>query len=132
MGRCDWGGGDQPFSESLTFMDIVDKPWGKYQILLTEGLFQVKRIEVNPDARLSLQKHTRRSEKWVIVQGNGIATVNGNEVPVKPGSYLDVPIEATHRIANVGSNMLVFIEIQLGEYLGEDDIVRLEDDYNRA
>jgi mannose-6-phosphate isomerase-like protein (cupin superfamily) len=112
-------------------MSGVRKPWGGYRVLHEEKGFLVKRIEVNPGARLSLQKHRRRSEKWTVVAGTGVATLDGREIPVRAGSSLEVPAGALHRMANTGKGPLVFIEVMLGDYLGEDDIVRVEDDYNR-
>lgn len=111
---------------------FVDKrPWGRYEILLADPHFKVKRIEIKPGARLSLQKHFKRGEKWTVVRGKGIATVNGRRIPVKEGSFVRVPRKAVHRMANTGKRPLVFIEVQLGSYFGEDDVVRLADDYNR-
>jgi len=109
----------------------VVKPWGAYQVLHVEAGFQVKRIEVNPHSRLSLQTHTRRAEKWTVVKGTGLATLKDQEIAVKPGSVIDVAVGDAHRMANTGKEMLIFVEVQLGDYLGEDDIVRLQDDYNR-
>jgi len=109
----------------------ISKPWGMYQTLYIEAGFQVKRIEVNPGCRLSLQKHSRRAEKWTIVKGVGKAIVNGEEIAVSPGSVIAVKTGEVHRMWNTGMDKLVFVEVQLGEYLGEDDIVRIEDDYDR-
>ncbi len=111
--------------------NLCEKPWGNFRTLWVESGFQVKRIEVNSGARLSLQKHKRRSEKWTTVSGEGLAVVDGKEYPVCSGISLDIPTGVTHRMANSGEKPLIFIEVQLGQYLGEDDIVRLEDDYNR-
>jgi len=108
------------------------KPWGTYVVLHKGPDFQVKRVEVNPQLRLSLQKHSKRAEKWVVVSGAGVATVGRKEIPVKRGSVVEIPVEEAHRMHNTGRETLVFIEVQFGEYLGEDDIVRLEDDFNRA
>ncbi len=110
----------------------VEKPWGFYETLYTESGFQVKRIQVNAGQRLSYQKHARRAEKWTIVKGSGKVVLNGKETAVTPGSTADIPAGASHRMWNTGSQPLVFIEVQVGDYLGEDDIVRLEDDYKRA
>ena len=107
------------------------KPWGNYEVLRAEPGFQVKRIEVNPGHRLSLQTHRKRAEKWTIAAGEGQVTLDSNEIQVKPGSVIDIAVGAKHRIANTGQKSLVFIEVQLGDYLGEDDIVRHEDDYRR-
>jgi mannose-6-phosphate isomerase-like protein (cupin superfamily) len=110
---------------------LTERPWGKYYKLFQEPGVWVKRVEVNPGARLSLQKHARRSEKWVFVTGEGLAVINGDEIPVEPGSVVDVPLGAVHRIGNTGKTPLVFIEVATGDYLAEDDITRLQDDYSR-
>lgn len=110
----------------------VEKPWGFYETLYIEPGFQVKRIQVNPAQRLSYQKHARRAEKWTVVKGWGIVVLDGRELPVQPGSITAIPIGTSHRMWNTGTQPLVFIEVQIGDYLGEDDIVRLEDDYKRT
>jgi len=107
------------------------RPWGGFEVLLDEPAYKVKRITVNPGSRLSLQYHRRRQEHWFVVTGVGVATVGQREIPVQPGSALDVPREAAHRMRNTGAEPLTFIEVQRGDYFGEDDIVRLEDDYGR-
>ncbi len=108
------------------------RPWGSYTVLFKGADFQVKRIEVNAGLRFSLQKHFKRAEKWVVVSGTGIAVVGKKELPVKRGSVIEVAVEEVHRMHNTGKEPLVFVEVQLGEYLGEDDIVRFEDDFKRA
>ncbi len=113
-------------------MNHEEKPWGNYRVLHKEQGFQVKRVELNPGCRLSLQKHARRSEKWTVISGSGVATLGAKENPVRKGSFIDIPINETHRLHNTGSDPLVIIEIQLGDYLGEDDIVRLQDDFGRT
>lgn len=109
----------------------VTKPWGNYEVLRVEEGFQVKRIEVNPGHRLSYQIHKQRAEKWTITRGRGVATVDNKQIRAEAGHVVDIPIEAKHRIENIGDTPLIFIEVQIGDYLGEDDIVRIEDDYNR-
>ena len=112
-------------------LQFSQRPWGCYIKLFEEAGVWVKRVEVNPSARLSLQKHQHRSEKWNIVMGHGRVTINSKEMDVGPGSVIDVPLGAIHRIANVGADKLVFIEVACGDYLSEDDIIRLQDDYKR-
>lgn len=112
-------------------INVTQRPWGYYIKFLEEDGVWVKRVEVKPGARLSLQKHFSRSEKWNIVCGTGVATVNGQAIPVGAGSVVDVPCEACHRIANTGETNLVFIEVACGDNLSEDDIERIEDDYAR-
>ena len=111
--------------------DFEERPWGNYRKLLQDPGVWVKRIEVKPGARLSLQKHSHRSEKWVIVEGQGTVVVGQKEILVKGGAIVEIPLGAVHRIGNTGKKKLVFIEVAFGDYLAEDDIVRLQDDYNR-
>ena len=110
---------------------IVERPWGHYIKLFEESGVWVKRVEVKPGARLSLQKHNHRSEKWNIVTGTGEVVIDNKTIPVSSGSVVDVPLGAVHRIANTGSEKLTFIEVACGDFLSEDDIVRLQDDYQR-
>lgn len=119
----------QPLNEDA--VSFVQRPWGNYRKLFQEQGVWVKRVEVNPGARLSLQKHEHRSEKWIFVAGTGIAIVDDNEIPVKSGSVVDVPLGAVHRIGNTGKVALVMIEVACGDYLSEKDIIRLQDDYHR-
>jgi mannose-6-phosphate isomerase len=107
------------------------RPWGYYTVLSDERDHKVKRIVVHPGKRLSLQRHRRRSEHWFVISGEGTATIDGSNVTVQAGISIDVPRGAHHRIANSGSRDMVFIEIQSGDYFGEDDIERFEDDYGR-
>ena len=109
----------------------VERPWGHYFKLFQEPGVWVKRVEVKPGARLSLQKHSHRSEKWIMVAGEGVAVVNDKEIAVKPGIVVDIPLGAVHRIGNNGKGKLVFIEVACGNQLSENDIIRLQDDYKR-
>jgi mannose-6-phosphate isomerase-like protein (cupin superfamily) len=111
---------------------LVQRPWGQYMKLYQESGVWVKRVEVDPGHRLSLQQHHKRSEKWIVVRGTGRVLINDREQDLGPGAIVDVPKEAAHRIANTGKNKLVFIEVACGDYLGEDDITRLQDDYVRG
>lgn len=109
------------------------RPWGCYEVLSDEMAgHKVKRISVRPGKRLSLQYHRKRSEHWIVVSGTGLVTVDGRELSLGPGESVDIPRQAPHRIENIGDEPLVFIEIQQGEYFGEDDIVRIEDDFGRT
>lgn len=107
------------------------RPWGSFTVLDEADGYKVKRIEVLPHKRLSYQRHSRRAEHWMVVEGAGRVTLDGRDVVVRVGDTVDVPIGTAHRIENPGDEPLVFIEIQRGSYLGEDDIVRLEDDFGR-
>ena len=111
---------------------ISNPPWGKWEVLLEEPSYKVKRVTVLPGKRLSYQKHLRRSEHWMVVEGKGMVTLDGKEIHIEKGHTVDIAREVAHRITNVGEEDLTFIEIQQGEYFGEDDIIRLEDDYGRA
>ena len=109
------------------------RPWGYYVVLADNPDHKVKRIVVFPGERLSLQRHQRRSEHWHIVKGNAIVSLNGQQIPLETGGSVDIPKGATHRIENPQTDEnVVFIEIQRGDYFGEDDIERLEDDYGRT
>jgi len=108
-----------------------ERPWGSFTVLDEGQNYKVKRIEVLAGKRLSYQKHSSRSEHWMIVAGRAKVTLDGRETIIVPGGTIDVPIGAAHRIENVDPELLVFIEIQRGAYLGEDDIQRLQDDYGR-
>ena len=109
-----------------------ERPWGGFLVIDEGDNYKVKRIEVLPGKRLSYQRHTRRAEHWFVVRGIAKVTLNGNEILVKSGESLDVACGDAHRIENPDSSeTLILIETQTGEYFGEDDIVRLEDDFGR-
>lgn len=110
-----------------------DRPWGNFTIL-DEGIgFKVKRIEVFPGRRLSYQAHSKRSEHWFVVKGNAKATLDDTEYRLAKGDSIDIAAGAKHRVENLSSSQtFVFIETQTGDYLGEDDIERFEDDFGRA
>ena len=108
------------------------RPWGSFTILEERESYKVKRIEVLPGRRLSYQRHEKRSEHWVVVEGEAVVTLDEKEVRLSPGGSIDIPRMAAHRILNPGKGPLVFIEVQRGDYFGEDDIIRLEDDFGRV
>ena len=107
------------------------RPWGFFEVLSDVSDHKVKRITVNPGSRLSLQRHGRRKEHWFVIQGESVVTLDKQERRVMAGEAIDIPQGCFHRIANHGSEALVFIEVQLGDYFGEDDIERIDDDYGR-
>ncbi len=109
----------------------ANPPWGRWEVLLDEPKYKVKRITVDPGHRLSLQKHFKRQEHWFVVQGMGKVTLDDSEIEVPTGKAIDIPKGAAHRMSNRGSEPVTFIEVQQGEYFGEDDIIRIEDDYGR-
>jgi mannose-6-phosphate isomerase len=108
------------------------RPWGTFTVLDEADGFKVKRIEVLPGKRLSYQKHAQRAEHWVVVSGTAKVTLDDRDITVEAGEAIDIAIGAAHRVENPGSELLVFIEVQRGSYLGEDDIVRLQDDFGRT
>src|ERR1044071_8357683 len=101
------------------------RPWGTFTVLDEAAGFKVKRIEVLPGKRLSYQKHSQRAEHWVVVEGTAKVTLDGNEITVRTGEAIDIPVGAAHRVENPGETDLIFIEVQRGNYFGEDDIQRL-------
>jgi mannose-1-phosphate guanylyltransferase/mannose-6-phosphate isomerase len=107
------------------------RPWGSWTLLLCSEGFQVKRIEVSPGKRLSLQSHKRRTEHWVVVRGIARVERDGEVRELAAGSSADIPLGCVHRLENLGTETLEIIEIAIGEYLGEDDIERYEDDWQR-
>ena len=107
------------------------RPWGSYTVLEEREAYKVKRIEVLPAKRLSYQRHQKRDEHWVIVEGEAVVTLEGKDIPLSPGGSVDIPRMAAHRILNPGKGLLILIEVQKGDYFGEDDIIRLEDDFGR-
>ena len=108
------------------------RPWGTYTVLDEGPHFKVKRIEVLPGKRLSYQKHSRRAEHWFVVEGTARVTLDDKEINLNAGDAVDIPKGSAHRIENPGTALLVFIEVQRGDYLGEDDIERLQDDFGRT
>ncbi len=109
----------------------VHRPWGSYQSVDNGERHQVKRIVVKPGQRLSLQKHYHRSEHWIVVRGAARVTVNETVKTVHENESIYIPMGAVHRLENPGKILLELIEVQTGSYLGEDDIIRIEDDYRR-
>ncbi len=118
-------------SEALTH-NRVYRPWGFYESLIAGDRFQVKRIVVYPGARLSLQKHFHRAEHWVVVQGTALVQRDAETITLTENQSVYLPLGCVHRLENPGKVPLTLIEVQSGTYLGEDDIVRLEDTYGRA
>ena len=112
--------------------EFDERPWGRYEVLEERPGFKVKVLEVKPGARLSLQKHAQRGEHWVVVQGVADVVCGEQELKLDRGQHIHSPPQTNHRLGNSGLEPLAIIEVQLGDYLGEDDIVRLEDDYQRT
>ena len=118
-------------------MDNMDnkfsRPWGYYETIYGDDHngYKVKKIVVYPHKRLSLQSHNNRSEHWVIVNGTGKVQVGEEFYMVNKNEHVYIPVKAIHRIENIGDDLLELIETQVGDYLGEDDIIRYEDDFGR-
>ncbi len=111
--------------------NIYERPWGMYQTLALGEGYQVKLITVNPKGRLSLQKHFKRSEHWVVVKGTPTVTIGEAVKKLSINESVFIPVETVHRMENLTDTPAAFIEVQIGDYLGEDDIERLEDVYGR-
>jgi len=109
-----------------------ERPWGRFFVLHDEPTYKIKRIEVETGHRLSYQYHKGRSEVWTIVNGEATITIDGIVSEFNIGKTIVIPQGAKHRIENSGNEILIFIEVQIGTYFGEDDIVRIEDDYKRV
>lgn len=120
------------------YLEVGVRPWGLYYVLEDKSNFKVKKIVVNSSCRLSLQSHKHRSEHWVVVSGTATVEVRKNEIQkdwifdLMPNESCYIPATKMHRLANYGKVPLVIIEVQVGEYTGEDDIERYEDDYSRV
>jgi mannose-6-phosphate isomerase-like protein (cupin superfamily) len=111
------------------------RPWGTFHVLDESDTFKVKRISVDAGQRLSYQLHHRRAEHWVVVAGEARVTLDDLVYRLRPGQSIDIPRGSRHRIENPaepGGGALTFVEVQQGDYFGEDDIVRLDDDYGRS
>ena len=109
-----------------------ERPWGSYTVIDEGDCFKVKRIEVLPEKRLSYQRHKHRAEHWFVVRGTAKVTLNEAEILVRAGEAIDIKVGDAHRVANPeSSELLIFIETQRGDYFGEDDIERIEDDFGR-
>jgi mannose-6-phosphate isomerase len=107
------------------------RPWGWYETVYEAPGHKIKRIGVHPGQQISLQLHHRRAEHWVVVVGTATVTVGEQVLQMQPGQHIDIALGAVHRLANVGTGPVEILEVQFGDYLGEDDIVRLQDDYGR-
>jgi mannose-6-phosphate isomerase len=112
-------------------LEKSERPWGRYEVLQESTTHKVKCIWVSPGKRLSYQRHQKRAEHWFIVQGSARVTINGNTEDMSAGMTVDFAIGVLHRIENIGTDEVIFVEVQTGTYFGEDDIERVEDDFGR-
>lgn len=119
-------------SEMIKIHNIAYRPWGSYQVLLEGANYKIKQIIVKQKKRLSLQKHFHRNEHWIVVSGSAVVSVDGEEFMLRTNESTYIPMGSVHRLSNEGKIPLVIIEVQVGEYLGEDDIVRIDDDFYRG
>jgi len=110
---------------------VDEKPWGRGILLEVGPGYKVKRLEVKPGHRLSLQKHRHRCENWVVAAGTATVTTGDRTFPLRPQEHTFIPADTLHRLANAGPDLLVVIEVQHGNQLSEDDIIRVADDYRR-
>ena len=113
-------------------IERTERPWGWYETVSEVAGNKVKRIRVHPGQQLSLQKHHQRAEHWVVVLGTARITLDERQFDLQPGQACDIAVGQVHRLANLTTEAVEIVEVQFGSYLGEDDIVRLEDNYGRA
>lgn len=118
--------------EKTHVLEEDHRPWGYYQVISDEPDIKIKKILVYPGKRLSLQRHQRRAEHWFVLSGEAIVTLDSRDISLDAGKSIDIPRGSLHRIMNAGTENLAFIELQTGDYFGEDDIERVEDDYGRV
>ena len=112
-------------------MEIESRPWGMYEVLLDSNECKVKEITVDPGQKLSYQYHIKRREQWTVTKGTLTIVLDDEKVFRETGESISIPLGARHRAWNETDEPVTFIEVQTGTYFGEDDIVRIEDDYNR-
>ena len=115
----------------MKFLEKEDRPWGTFYVIQNEERYKIKRLEIKPGKRLSYQYHKKRSESWIIIQGNPLITIDDNIKRFFEGDTVLIGTGVKHRIENTEDKNIIIIEIQTGSYFGEDDIVRIKDDYNR-
>ena len=115
----------------MNYLKKDERPWGRYFVLQDESNYKIKIIEVEPGQRLSYQYHNKRSETWIIIEGSAFVTIDDQSKEYSAGETVVIPLKAKHRVENKSNSLLVFIEVQTGSYFGEDDIIRINDDYGR-
>jgi mannose-6-phosphate isomerase-like protein (cupin superfamily) len=120
-----------PHMSATNIEPTETRPWGSFTVLLDAPHTKVKSLAVNPGQRLSLQLHHKREEHWIVVKGQATITVGERTWAANTGEVIFIPMNTQHRLANLSDQPVELIEVQLGQYFGEDDIVRLQDDYQR-
>lgn len=110
---------------------IYHRPWGNYQTLLLDATYQLKIIEINPGGKLSLQKHAKRMEHWIVIVGQPTITIDNECKKYNVNDHIFIPIGSLHRLENTTNTIIKIVEVQSGTYLGEDDIIRIDDIYGR-
>ncbi len=113
-------------------LELETRPWGGYMVLLDNEICKVKKLVINPKKRFSLQYHHKRTETWIVVKGKVEITLGDKKKIYSYGETITVPVKTVHRIENIGDEVAEIIEVQTGSYFGEDDIVRIEDDFGRV
>jgi mannose-6-phosphate isomerase-like protein (cupin superfamily) len=111
---------------------LVERPWGWFETVSEAPGHKIKRIGVRPGEQISLQKHHQRAEHWVVVKGTARVTLDDQSFDLTLGQHCDIAIGQVHRLTNLTAELVEIVEVQFGDYLGEDDIVRMSDDYGRA
>jgi mannose-1-phosphate guanylyltransferase/mannose-6-phosphate isomerase len=119
-------------TSSIATIERTERPWGWYETVSEVAGNKVKRIRVHPGQQLSLQKHHQRAEHWVVVLGTARITLDQRQFDLQPGQACDIAVGQVHRLSNLTAEPVEIVEVQFGDYLGEDDIVRLEDNYGRV
>ena len=125
-------GAERKKHKNIAKLNTEIRPWGSFTVLDQDAGYKVKRIKVNPGHKLSLQYHHHRSEHWTVVQGEATVTVGKRIMKLKINESVYIPIKEKHALANEGEELMQIIEVQIGDYLEEDDIIRLEDRYGRT
>lgn len=117
--------------KTFNYTEKEERPWGVFYVIHDQQNYKIKRLEIKPGGRLSYQYHKKRSETWVVIQGEPLITLDSNLKKYQEGDHVKIEKQVKHRIENNSKENIILIEVQTGTYFGEDDIIRIEDDYNR-
>ena len=129
--HIDWSFDFTRLDDNIVDYEIYRRPWGFYKTTVMNDYFQSKIISIEPNGELSLQLHNKREEYWIVAHGKGVVQLGESKFEVLQGQSLFIPKGCKHRIKNIDKESLILVEVQIGEYFGEDDIIRLEDKYGR-